>query len=228
MPGSLRAPRPSSLGNRASSQGSEPVVADGGGRGDDAGRGLGRERAIGGSLTAAPLRARGDEVTALVRRAPGTGEARWDPVAGTLDTDAVEGAGAVVHLAGAGIGDRLWSASRRQEILSSRVQSTTLLTSGRWRRAASPRRAGERRSAVGFYGNRGDEELTEDSGPGHGFLADVCRAWRKRPSPPPRPGCGSSGSDPGWCCPGTAAPWRVSSRSSGSASGAGWEVADSG
>jgi hypothetical protein len=129
-----------------------------------------------GRSVAAALRARGDEVTALVRRRPGAGEAQWDPPAGTVDTDALEGADGVVHLAGAGIGDKRWSAPRRREIVSSRILSTSLL---------AQTLAGLRRpptvlvsaSAVGFYGNRGDEELTEQSTGGTGFLADVCRAW---------------------------------------------------
>ena len=81
---------------------------------------------IGRSLLAG-LRARGDEVTALVRRPPAAGEARWDPATGSIDAGALEGADAVVNLAGAGIGDKRWSAARRHEILSSRVQGTTLL-----------------------------------------------------------------------------------------------------
>jgi hypothetical protein len=136
---------------------------------------------VGSSLTAA-LRARGDEVTALVRRTPLAGEARWDPAVGSIDAGALEGADALVHLAGTGIGDKRWSARRRQEILSSRVESTSLLM-----RAVTglsrPPKTMVSASAVGFYGDRGDEELTEDSGPGTGFLADVCRAWEDATEP---------------------------------------------
>src|ERR1019366_3059986 len=81
---------------------------------------------IGRSVVAA-LRARGDEVTALVRRPPAAGEAQWDPVAGSIEPGAFDGSDGVVHLAGAGIGDKRWSAPSRAEIVSSRVQTTTLL-----------------------------------------------------------------------------------------------------
>ena len=136
---------------------------------------------VGRSLSAA-LRARGDEVTPLVRRTPVAGEARWDPAAGSIDAGALEGADGVVHLAGAGIGDKRWSAQRRREIVSSRVESTSLLArtlGGLTRPPATMVSA----SAVGFYGDRGDEVLTEDSGPGAGFLADVCRAWEDATGP---------------------------------------------
>jgi uncharacterized protein (TIGR01777 family) len=135
-----------------------------------------------GQAVAAALRARGDEVTALVRRPPGAGEVRWDPVAGSIDAGALEGTDAVVHLAGAGIGDKRWSASRRHEIMASRVQSTTLLATtvaGLDR----PPTVLVSASAVGYYGDRGDEELTEESGAGSGFLADVCRAWEDATEP---------------------------------------------
>jgi uncharacterized protein (TIGR01777 family) len=136
---------------------------------------------VGSSLTAA-LRARGDEVTPLVRRTPVPGEARWDPSAGSIDAGALEGADGVVHLAGAGIGDKRWSAQRRREIVSSRVESTSLLART-LRGLTRPPATMVSASAVGFYGDRGDELLTEDSGPGAGFLADVCRAWEEATGP---------------------------------------------
>jgi len=133
---------------------------------------------IGGALVRA-LRARGAEVTTLVRRPPaGPGEVRWDPAAGSLDGAVLDGAVAVVHLAGAGIGDRRWSTARRHELVTSRVASTSLLA----RTLAELERPPEvmvSASAVGYYGDRGDEELTEDSDPGPGFLADVCRQWEE-------------------------------------------------
>jgi hypothetical protein len=129
-----------------------------------------------GRSVVSELRARGDEVTPLVRRSPAAGEARWDPTSGSIDAGALEGADAVVHLAGAGIGDKRWSTARRLEIVSSRVQATSLLA----RTLAGlsrPPSVMVSASAVGFYGDRGDEELTEDSESGSGFLADLCRAW---------------------------------------------------
>lgn len=137
---------------------------------------------IGTSVVQA-LRARGDEVTTLVRRSPvGSGEAGWDPADGSIDTSAVEGADAVIHLAGAGIGDKRWSTSRRREIVSSRVQSTSLLARTVARLGRTPA-VMVSASAVGFYGDRGGEELTEDSTPGRGFLADVCQAWEDATEP---------------------------------------------
>ena len=136
---------------------------------------------VGSSLTAA-LRARGEDVTALVRRAPLTGEARWDPAEGSIDASALEGADAVVHLAGAGIGDKRWTAQRRREIVSSRVESTSLLVRA-MTASGRPPKTMVSASAVGFYGDRGDEELTEDSGPGTGFLADLCRSWEDATEP---------------------------------------------
>jgi uncharacterized protein (TIGR01777 family) len=136
---------------------------------------------VGKSLTAA-LHARGDEVTPLVRRTAAAGESRWDPAAGSIDAGALEGADAVIHLAGAGIGDKRWSGQRRREIVSSRVESTSLLArtlAGLTRPPATMVSA----SAVGVYGDRGDEELTEDSRPGTGFLADVCLAWEGATGP---------------------------------------------
>jgi uncharacterized protein (TIGR01777 family) len=128
------------------------------------------------------LRREGHQVIPLVRRSPDAGAAHWDPAVGTIDTGALEGADAVVNLAGVGIGDRRWSAARKEAILSSRVSSTTLLcetVAGLTR----PPPVLVNASAIGFYGDRGDELLTEDSSAGTGFVADVCRAWEAATSP---------------------------------------------
>jgi len=122
------------------------------------------------------LRARGDEAIPLVRRTPGPGEASWDPAAGTIDAGALDGADAVVHLAGAGLGERRWSAARRMQIMASRVDSTTLLCHT-MATLDHPPAVLVNASAVGYYGDRGSEALTEASTPGTGFLAEVCRAW---------------------------------------------------
>jgi uncharacterized protein len=130
---------------------------------------------IGGALVPA-LRAGGHETVVLVRRAAGPGEARWDPSAGEIDPGALAGVDAVVHLAGAGIGDKRWSPARKDLILGSRVDSTRLL--GRSLAALDhPPAVLVSASAIGYYGDRGDEELTETSGPGTGFQAEVCGAW---------------------------------------------------
>jgi uncharacterized protein (TIGR01777 family) len=131
-----------------------------------------------GSALKARLTAEGHETVVLARRAPGPGEARWDPSTGSIDRDALEGADAVVHLAGAGIGDRRWTQARKDVILQSRVRSTTLVC-GALARLRRPPSVLVSASAIGYYGDRGDEELTEASGPGSGFQADVCRAWEE-------------------------------------------------
>jgi hypothetical protein len=136
-----------------------------------------------GQALVSRLRQAGHQVVPLVRRAPGPGEAAWDPVAGTIDPRALPGAGAVVHLAGAGIADRRWSPARRRQILDSRVRSTDLLARTLAVGAAEGSPVLISGSAVGWYGDRGDEELTETSGAGGGFLADVCRRWEEATGP---------------------------------------------
>jgi uncharacterized protein len=131
-------------------------------------------------------------VTRLVRGAthPPNGETRvtevsWDPVAGSVDREALDRVGpfdGVVNLAGAGIGDRRWSPSRKQVILDSRVSATSTLVEALAHLHATPPVL-VNASAVGYYGDRGDEELTESSTSGTGFLAAVCRAWEGATAP---------------------------------------------
>ena len=130
-----------------------------------------------GSQLVTALNQRGHEVVRLVRRpASGPSEATWDPAAGTIDTAALAGIDGAVHLAGEGIGDARWSDAHKRRVLDSRVQGTTLLA--RTMAELSPRPAViVSGSAVGFYGDRGDEVLTEESSVGTGFLADVVRQW---------------------------------------------------
>jgi hypothetical protein len=112
----------------------------------------------------------------VVRGDPGPDQISWDPPGGRLASDDLAGVDAVVHLAGAGIGDRRWSEPRKRELVDSRVTSTQLL-SGALAALPHPPAVLISGSAVGYYGDRGDEELTEESGPGAGFLADLCRRW---------------------------------------------------
>ncbi len=141
---------------------------------------------IGTALVEAAL-ARDDTVTRLVR-APstrggpspvGVTDVAWDPDAGYVDTGALGAAGpvdGVVHLAGAGVGDRRWSAVRKRIILESRTKGTALVA--RTVAGLDPQpRVLVSASAVGYYGDRGDEVLDEDASAGTGFLADVCVAW---------------------------------------------------
>jgi uncharacterized protein (TIGR01777 family) len=120
----------------------------------------------------------GAEVVRLVRRSPqDEGEIRWDPAADSLDQAAVEGFDAVIHLAGAGIGDSRWSEHRKRVILDSRVDGTTLLAE----RIASAERKPSvllSASAIGYYGDR-EQPVTEADGPASpaDFLSEVCVAW---------------------------------------------------
>ncbi len=134
---------------------------------------------IGCRLVAA-LTARGDEVVGLSRR-PVPGGVAWNPEAGELDPAALEGFDAVVHLAGETIDGR-WTRAHKDRIRASRVVSTSLLTSA-IARLDSPPEVLVNASAIGYYGNRPGETLTEESPPGGGFLAEVCVAWERATSP---------------------------------------------
>lgn len=117
-------------------------------------------------------------VTRLVRRAAGPGEVPWDPVGRRLDPAALEGIDAVIHLAGENVGAR-WTAARKQRIRESRVTGTKLL-SETIARLKRPPRVLVSASAVGIYGDRGDETLTEASAPGDArsdFLVSVSQEW---------------------------------------------------
>jgi uncharacterized protein (TIGR01777 family) len=135
-----------------------------------------------GTALARYLRARGDEVVPIVRGTAGSGEVSWDPEQGVLQSDDLRGVDAVVHLAGAGVGDRRWSTSYKQLILSSRVKGTSTLARALAGMSVPPKVLISA-SAVGYYGLRGDEELTEQSDQGSGFLADVCAQWEAAVSP---------------------------------------------
>ena len=106
----------------------------------------------------------------------------WNPIAGTIDAAALQGVNAVVHLAGAGIGDKRWTDEYKKEILQSRTLGTSLLA-----RTLSamdtPPSVFLSSSAIGIYGPRNDEELTETSATARGFLADVCTAWEESTAP---------------------------------------------
>jgi uncharacterized protein (TIGR01777 family) len=129
-----------------------------------------------GRELAASLERDGHEVTRLVRGIPRQGEAGWDIKEGWIDARALEGHDAAVHLAGAGLGDHRWTHKYKREIITSRVQSGMLLARTLAGLDAKPR-VWVSGSAVGYYGDRGDEEMTEADGPGAGFLAEVCRQW---------------------------------------------------
>ncbi len=100
----------------------------------------------------------------------------WDPVAGQFDAAAAEGADALVHLAGASIAGGRWNAARKQLLRTSRIDATRHLF-GALGKLQRPPRVIVAASAIGYYGNRGEETLTETSAPGNDFLAGLCREW---------------------------------------------------
>jgi uncharacterized protein len=142
---------------------------------------------IGTALTRR-LRAEGHQVLRLTRSRPtGADQAQWDPAAGQLDPDALAKADAVVHLAAKNIGEQLrWTARTKRELLASRVVGTALVARI-MADLAGGSGPGPRvllcASGVGFYGDRGDEVLTEASSGGSGFLADLCRQWEAAADP---------------------------------------------
>jgi uncharacterized protein (TIGR01777 family) len=132
-----------------------------------------------GSSVAAALRDDGHRVVRLVRRTPAAGdEIAWDPRApdGGLDSDELSGVDAVVHLAGAGIGDRRWTPQYKAEIRDSRVSGTRALVTALTRMRTPPAvlLSG---SAIGWYGDTGGREVTESSPAGTGFLPDLVKDW---------------------------------------------------
>ena len=129
-----------------------------------------------GSALAPFLEAGGHEVARLGRSAPADGDVRWDPDAGVLDAGALEGFDGVVHLAGENIASGRWTEARKRRIRESRVNGTQLLAAT-LAGLERPPRVLVSASAIGFYGDRGGEELTEGSPAGLGFLSEVCREW---------------------------------------------------
>jgi len=137
-----------------------------------------------GTALASQLVTAGHTVVPVVRRAVGADEVaiRWDPDGGTIDSAGLDGIDAVVHLAGAGIGDHRWSAARKQVIRESRTRGTALLAEA-LAGLARPPAVLVSGSAIGYYGDRGDEILTETSAPGDDFLAGICTAWEAAAAP---------------------------------------------
>src|SRR5919107_1342416 len=140
-----------------------------------------------GTALARRLEAEGHQVLRLTRSRPSRpGQVQWDPAAGRLDPDALAKADAVVHLAGAGIGDKLrWTAKEKRKILRSRVEGTGLVarTMAELAGGGGGPRVLVSASGAHYYGDRGDEVLTEASGPGEGFLAGVVRQWEAAADP---------------------------------------------
>lgn len=131
-----------------------------------------------GTALADSLEAAGHVVRRVVRRPARAGqhEIRWDPTAGQIDTTALAGVDGVVHLAGESLAAHRWTEAFKAEIRDSRVRGTRLLCDALAGLSTKPGVLVSA-SAVGYYGDRGEETVDESSAPGTGFLADVCREW---------------------------------------------------
>jgi uncharacterized protein (TIGR01777 family) len=130
-----------------------------------------------GSALATALEARGDEVVRLGRSAR-AGSLRWDPARGLIPGPALEGLDAAVHLAGASLAAGRWSAAVKGELLASRVRGTRLLAETLVSLTRPPRVLISA-SAIGYFGDRGDDVLSEESAPGAGFLAALVQSWER-------------------------------------------------
>jgi len=135
-----------------------------------------------GRATVAGLRSDGHEVVRLVRRpAAAPDEVSWNPASGEVPLEACRSANAVVNLCGADVAARRWTPKRREEIRASRIDSTRTLAKVFGGTISDGPRPSVlvNASAIGFYGDRGNQEVDESSAPGKGFLADVCREWEE-------------------------------------------------
>lgn len=136
-----------------------------------------------GSALVVRLRRDGHKVLRLVRRvATAPDEVRWDPDEGYVDLAALDGTDAVVHLAGAGVGDHRWTAAYKETIRESRVRGTDTIARAATRLDRRPEVLISG-SAMGFYGDTGDREVDESAPAGSGFLSEVVRAWEAAADP---------------------------------------------
>ena len=137
---------------------------------------------IGSALVPALWEA-GHTVRRLVRRPPtAPDEVRWDPEAGTIDAEGLAGVDAAVHLAGEGIAEKRWTTEQKRRLVESRTTGTGLLA--RTLAGLDPKpKVLLSGSAIGFYGDRGEETLTEESAGGTGFLPDLVRQWEAAAQP---------------------------------------------
>jgi uncharacterized protein (TIGR01777 family) len=142
-----------------------------------------------GSALCTRLEEAGHEVTRVVRHPSSDGNrtTAWDPDRGTIDVQSFEGLDGVVNLAGAGVADHRWTPSRKQVVLESRTRGTALL-SEMLAGLKNPPRVLVNGSAIGFYGDCGDETVTEEHGPGEDFLASVCQRWEAATAPAAKAG----------------------------------------
>ncbi|MFH1372310.1 MAG: TIGR01777 family oxidoreductase [bacterium] len=137
-----------------------------------------------GRAIVADLSSQGHDVIPLVRSgdSPTGKQVRWDPDGGMINRDGLKGIDAVVHLAGENIASGRWTTSKKARIRDSRIIGTRLLSEA-LARLKPPPAVLLSASACGFYGDRGDDEVDENDGPGNGFLADLCREWEAATKP---------------------------------------------
>ncbi|SDT64895.1 hypothetical protein SAMN04489716_5189 [Actinoplanes derwentensis] len=138
-----------------------------------------------GTRLAERLSQSGHEIVRLVRRPTDRpDEATWDPAQGRLDTDVLAGAGAVINLAGANIGDKRWTDAYKRVLRSSRINTTDTIarTIGQLPEGERPRTLLQA-SGAGWYGATGEQEVTEEAPAGNTFLADLCRVWEAAARP---------------------------------------------
>ena len=135
-----------------------------------------------GSALIPELEAGGHRITRLIRSPEGDDDVRWDPATGEVDAPRLEGHDAAVHLAGESIGEGRWTPEKKKRIMESRKKGTRLLAET-IANLPEPPGVMVSASAVGYYGDRGNELLREDSRPGSDFLAEVCKAWEAAADP---------------------------------------------
>ncbi len=137
---------------------------------------------IGSALTSA-LEAEGHEVRKLVRSTSTTAsESQWDPYGGNMEPGALDGIDAVIHLSGQSILSVPWNERKKQAIRDSRIETTAFICR-RLIAMPTPPKVWLCASAIGYYGDRGDERLDEDSGPGSGFFSALCQDWEAATAP---------------------------------------------
>lgn len=180
-----------------------------------------------GTALVRSLRSDGHEVVRLVRHRPAApDEIAWDPVRQHVDTAGLVGCEAVVHLAGAGIGDHRWTEAYKKELRDSRVLGTAAIAEA-VASLDSPPRVLVSGSAIGYYGDTGDRAVDESAPPGDGFLASLCVQWEEAAAPWRRRASARRSPGRGWWWPARAAPGPGCSRCSGQAWEAAWATAAS-
>ena len=136
-----------------------------------------------GSALVPELRAAGHDVIRLVRREPHTpDEVRWDPARGELDPTQLRGVNAAVNLSGPGIGSKRWSAAYKHEVKQARVDATRTLATALAALDPTPSVLVSG-SAIGYYGDTGDDVVDETAPPGSDYLAEICQEWEAATAP---------------------------------------------